>query len=191
MKKTILICTCILCSFVINAQITSSKLISTKTYENQTQTSYLVLSGYIQEDFKEDLTKQIENHPDIKKFSFYDNTNIMKCMFTSNLSINENQIVDLINDIISEYSLQKIVDKNSMVEKSNSLYVLKFNILDIKNESQKQQILNSLTNNELVFSVDINSDNVCKLVLKEEIEIEFIVNIFEDLGLRVSLIDKL
>ena len=191
MKKTFLFFIIILSGIIINAQVTSSNLLSQKIYDNKSQTTYLELSGFIPEYAKGDLTEQIENHPDIEKFSFYDNTNIMKCMFTSELSMDEKQVVDLINDIISEYSLQKIVDKNSMVEKSNSLYVLKFNILDIKNESQKQQILNSLTNNELVFSVDINSDNVCKLVLKEEIEIEFIVNIFEDLGLRVSLIDKL
>jgi uncharacterized membrane protein len=191
MKKTALFFIIILTGIILNAQVTSSNLISQKIYNDKNQTTYLELSGFIPEYAKEDLTKQIENHPDINKFSFYDNTNIMKCMFTSELSINKKQVVDLINDIISDYSLQKVVNNNSTLGQDNSLQVLKFNILNIKDESQKQQALNALMENDWVSSANINSDNVCKLVLMKEMQMEFIVKVFEDLGLNVSLIDKL
>ena len=190
MKKVVIIAVLLIIYFSTSAQVISFVTDSEKDYSDSTRTSYLTINGYIPDDARLIIEQEIISHPDVSNFSFYDNTNLMKCMFTSNASIDEKQIVEMINDIISDYSqlnpdqnIQQIVyriDDNSF----------KFKISGIQNDEYKQKIIGELRLNEKVLSVDINLQNMCKMVVTKETDIQFVEKLFSELGLEITEITK-
>lgn len=185
MKKRLLF---ILFAFVylnVNSQVLSFRTDAVKEYDDNTRTSYITLDGVISSDIIPVIEKEILVNQDVKHFSFYDNTNRSKCMFTSVSSVDGKQIVDMINDIISENIRE---DKNTQPVDIINDEVFKFNLEGIKDEMHKKQIVEILLRYGWVISADINVDNVCKLVLKKGTEMPEIEKVFENLGLKISLI---
>jgi hypothetical protein len=175
---------------VINAQITSSKIVSKKSYEDQTQTSYLVLSGHFPSHLIDGLTQHIESHPDITKFSFYDINNINKIMFTADESIDLHLINDLINDFIRQFE-----DFDISHDLQNTAYfennkAVKFFVGGIENDEHKNQIINNLLIEEIIISAEINDENICKITMSKVISGELIRNIFESYGLSITEIQN-
>lgn len=185
MKKRLLFILFALVYLNVNSQVLSFRTDAVKEYDDNTKTSYITLNVVITPDIIPVIEKEMLVNRDVKYFSFYDSTNRSKCMFTYASSVDEKQIVDMINHIISDNTL-----KNNNLQSVNILNdeVLKFNLEGIKDEMHKKQIVEILLQYGWVISVDINEDNVCKLILKKGIEIPEIEKVFENLGLKISLI---
>ena len=128
MKRIFLLTIIVLSVIGVHAQIKSFEIAASKVYENNTRTSYLVLSGNIDEEYAQIIVKELESNEEIQKFSFYDSSDLMKCMFTSDKSVTEAMIVDMINDVFYHNSVENRTSGNEFVKSyyENGQYMVSF-----------------------------------------------------------------
>lgn len=81
-------------------QVDYYKVIGSKTYDNNTKTVYLELNAVLDAETVEMIEAALESQSDIHKFSFYARPNFKKCMFTANVSVHEDEIIALMNEVV-------------------------------------------------------------------------------------------
>ena len=96
----------VLLCFEAHSQVKLENIISEKIYPDNTRTCYLEVGINAFFD-KENLSKEIENHPKVIRFSFFDNTNLSNCMFKSDVSFTADSMVNLMNNIISKSNFKR------------------------------------------------------------------------------------
>ena len=96
----------ILLCFDTHSQVKLENIISEKIYPDNTRTCYIEV-GINTFFYRENLTKEIENHPKVIRFSFFDNTNLSNCMFTADVSFTADSIVCLMNNIIANSNYER------------------------------------------------------------------------------------
>jgi hypothetical protein len=188
MKKNVLVFLFVFTSVFINAQIVSYNLDSAKEYDDNTRTAYLTLIGTVPIELHAVIQGEIMAYPNVLSFSFYDNTDAMKCMYSSENSVDEKKIVEIINEIILNNSSSLTSYNSQLQAECVQEEVLKFTISGAVDEAQRINIVDVFSKYTWVKSVDINPDNVCKMVLFKEANIAEIEKIFKELGLETSLI---
>lgn len=174
----------------VNAQIVSFTVDAEKQYNNDTRTSYLTLTGSIDSDMKLDIEREIVNNPAISTFSFLNDTDAIKCMYTVNNSISDNEIIQMINDIYAVY-----LNSDSGLDFPNTVYgesdkTVKFIVSGITDEGHKQEIIEAISGDASVVSVEINPDNICKLSVMTNVDKYMIQEMFSDLSLEIVVINK-
>lgn len=170
----------------VNSQIVSFTTDAVKEYNDNTRTSYITLNGIISEDLRVVIERELVSHPDVSLFSFYDNTNFNKCMFTSAISVDESQLVDMINDIIDNYELTiPDIDMLQTVYFSTTKAV-KFKVSGITDGESKSKAIDKLLRDKQVVSVEINPNNICKLEITKETHKDYIKKIFTEVGIEIS-----
>jgi len=174
----------------IEAQIISYSVDSEKQYSNDTKTAYLSLTGSIDESILTDIEREIMSNAEITNFSFYMNGNDIKCMYTGNISVTEAEIVQMVNDIYAVY-----LDSDDGQDFPNTVYgeymkTVKFIVSGISDEGHKQQIIEDISENVAVISVEINPENICKLSVMTNVDKYMIEEIFSELNLEIIVINK-
>ena len=185
MKKTSAIISILIVSICLNAQISYLNINSSKTYDNDITTSYGILSGYIPQDLLIDLCTHIESHPDVLKFSFYDSSNYKSFMYSAKSSFDPLNIIDLINDFIEEFIAFDSSDDLANTEYFEDDKAVKFIIQGIINENQKEEIIDQISLEEGIISMEINPNNICKLTIHKGITKHNIIEIFESYSLSI------
>lgn len=183
----------ILLSFICiaaTAQIISYNVDSEKQYDNDIKTTYLSLTGSIDESIITDIEREIVNNPDITTFSFFQNGTEIKCMYTVNNSISDAEIIQMINDIYAAY-----LDSDNGLDFPNTVYseyekTVKFILSGILDEDHKQQIIEEISDNASVVAVEINPDNICKLSVMTNVDKYMIQEMFGELNLEIVVINK-
>jgi hypothetical protein len=188
MKKNVLVLLFAFMCVMLNAQILSYNLDSAKEYDNNTRTAYLTLIGTVPIELHPVIQREILANPNVLSFSFYDNTNPLKCMFSSESSVNEMQIVENINEIILNNSSSFMLNNSQIQVENLKEEVLKFTLTGSVEEAQRLHVVDVFSKYSWVKSVDINADNVCKMVLYKDANITEIERIFKELGVETSLI---
>lgn len=150
----------------LNAQIKSFSVDGSKEYPNKTRTSYLTFSGYIAPDLAGIIATEMSKHPLILVFSFYDETDNLKCMYTSDLRLDDEKIVDLINSIILKNNKELIVYEFPNTVYNGDTKFVKVEIQGLENEGAKKQVIDELLKYDQVVSVEINNDNYCSILMK-------------------------
>ncbi len=154
MRKSFFIMIAMLSVIYLNAQVKSFNVISSKTYVNNTKTSYISLNANIDNETALIIEKEIEEHPDISKFSFYAKPIFTKCMFTTNTSLDEQMVIDLINDVINNYfddNIKQTFGNSSFI---NGYYKVEFRINESLNSETVKEIQLKFKNNELIYDVN-------------------------------------
>lgn len=190
MKKNLLLFLFAFLCYGMNAQVLSFTTDAIKEYEDNTRTSYLTLVGVVPAEIRPVIEIEIKSKPDVLNFSFYDNTNLMKCMFSSAISVDEKQIVEMINDVIEKYSLSNTNQEIQQIGYKEADYAVKFKVSGIKDAEHRQNLINHLNLNDNIISVDINIQNICKMVITKGTDISFIEKLFSELGLKISEINN-
>lgn len=176
--------------FVAKAQIISYSVDSEKQYDNDTKTTYLSLTGSIDESIITDIEREIVNNPDITTFSIFQNGTDIKCMYTVNNSISDAEIIQMINDIYAAY-----LDSDNGLDFPNTVYseyekTVKFILSGILDQGHKQQIIEEISDNASVVAVEINPDNICKLSVMTNVDKYMIQEMFGELNLEIVVINK-
>jgi len=188
MKKLYLFTITLLSVVYLSAQVKDFSIVSSKTYENNTRTSYLLLDANLDDDTAILIEKELEQHPDISRFSFYAKPNLSKCMFTTNISIDEQVVVDLMNDVIytngnnteiPERQFKNLAHINDFYKANFTLdieddYDLMNEIYRIFKESDIISDVNYKGNSsfEIYTLEEISPDEVEKLLLNWDIKIK-------------------
>ena len=185
MKNLMIIGLCLLSTLIMHGQVTNIDIISSKTYENQKSTNYYNISGFIPAYLIENLSVHIESHPDVEKFSFYDNNNLRKCMCTASCNFNEEILIDLINDFLSQF-----YDFNINYDFLNTEYFeynksVKFIINGINSNEHKESIINQISQNQEVISIEIKDNNICKITINKTTTKQNISEIFDFYDLEI------
>ncbi len=176
MKKIFLMTITLLSVVYLNAQVKSFDVISSKTYENNTRTSYIHLDADLDAETAIIIEKELEQHPDISRFSFYAKPNLSKCMFTTNISVDEQIVVDLMNDAIFTNTETTTIAKRDFRSRGfiNNLHVTSF-ALDFDIDSDLlQEIMTSFKENDLIIDVDYDSKSRFKISSNELIYPQYI-----------------
>lgn len=100
-KKCVLVTSFLVLPFIVFSQVRIGAVDASKTYDDGTRISYLTLEGVLCEDLSEIIVRDIESHPDVLKFSFYNKSNLMQCMLKSTISFDEHVIEGIINNVIA------------------------------------------------------------------------------------------
>ena len=100
MKRLILLSFLVCFAAMSFGQVDYYKIIASKKYENNTKTVYLELDGILDAETASMIEIALEAQPDIHKFSFYAEPNYKKCMFTANVSVHEDEIQALMNEVV-------------------------------------------------------------------------------------------
>jgi hypothetical protein len=175
-----------ICLFAVSvsAQIVDFEIVSSKTYDNNTSTTYLTLVGDFDKALCDEIVSDLESYPEIQKFSFYDKTNPMKCMFTADLSFDAEIIVQLLNDIVAN-SVYNESPGFVNVWTSDSGKEIFFRIENIANDIQRKQIEEALVKDDLITNAVINGDD-CKIMTIGNFTPEYLQTILDRFGVELS-----
>lgn len=174
----------------VNAQIVSFSVDAEKQYDNNTKTTYLTLTGSIDNDMIVDIEREIINYPEVNTFAFYKNDAEMKCMYNVNISLSDTEIIQMINDIYDVY-----LNSDFGIDFPNTVYgadqkTVKFIVSGIIDEGHKQEIIETLSDNPVVVAIEINPQNICKLSVMTNVEKYMIEELFSELDLEIVVINK-
>lgn len=174
----------------LNAQIVSFSVDAEKQYTNNTRTTYLTLTGIIDNEMIVDIEREIINNSDINTFSLYNSSDEIKCMYTVNNSLSDDEIVQMINDIYAVY-----LNSDIGMDFPNTVYgefekTVKFMVSGITDEGHKQEIIETISSDASVVSVEINPDNICKLSVMTNVDKYMIEELFSELNLEIVVINK-
>lgn len=183
MKKVLVLLFACVSFFWCSAQIVHYDIVSSKTYENNTRTSYLTLVGDYDKTLCDEITSELESYPEIQKFAFYDKTNLMKCMFTAELSFDEEKIVQLINDIVDGGGNSGSLSFVNIWENTTG-YEIFFQIDDITGDLQRRQIEEVLMKDPNITNAVVNS-NDCKIFITELLSPDYIQAILDKFTVKI------
>lgn len=171
-------------------QITSFKLISGKEYPNNTRTQYLQLDQTVDKDLHQIIKTELLNNPLITNFSFYDKSDYSMCMYSSDLSIDGDDIIVLINQVLeSKTEIDK--DANSKLNKNETVYYFyQYKIINNRNVNDQKQIISNLIQNQSIVDAKINNNNILKIKSRQEMSLDEISQILSDFDFFISPTDK-
>lgn len=183
MKRVLLLLFVCFSSFVCFAQIVHFDIVSSKTYENNTRTFYLTLVGDYDKSLCDEISSELESYPEIQKFSFYDKTDLMKCMFTADLTFDAETIVQLINDIVVSGDNSNSLSFTS-VWKNQAGYEIFFQIDDITSDLQRRQIEEVLMKDSKITNAVVNKDD-CKIFSSEQLSPLYVQEILNKFSVEI------
>ncbi|MDD2636563.1 MAG: hypothetical protein PHW82_13810 [Bacteroidales bacterium] len=190
MKKTLtLLVLSFMTSILSYGQVTGVSIDSKKHYENNTTTAYLTLRGYYGTDIIVGMSEHLNAHPDISLFSFYDNKNPKKCMYTANNNLSETTLINIINDFLSEYYEFDISNDLSHTKYFADNKTVKFKVTGINDDNHKDYIISQLSELEFINAIKINQEGICKINTNKTIKGITIITAFNDLNLGIIEID--
>lgn len=102
MKRLFLFIVLISINSILWAQVEIKKIDAEKVYDNGTKTTYVVLNEVISQEIMPVIERVVIADENIVLFSFYDGNDFSKCMYTCSVAIENDYVIDLINDVISE-----------------------------------------------------------------------------------------
>lgn len=184
MKKIFFLLFALQIAYFSFAQTNSYQVISSKEYPNNTKTSYIELDFKIGESNIDFITEEIISNPLISNFSFYNKSNSSKCMFTSDMSIETETIVQMIYDINETYYDN---DNRKFIESwTNSTGMEYFFQIDgIINDLQRIQIAEALMKDKNITNAVINGSG-CKILTSQDISPEYIEVILDKCEVGIS-----
>jgi len=184
MKKFFILAVLSSITIGIQAQIVDFEIVSSKTYENNTRTSYLKLVGDFDKTMCEEIVSELESYPEIHKFSFYDKSNLMNCMFTAELSYDAEKIVQLINDMVENPGGGVSSGFVNGWENASGFEIF-FQIDDIASDLQRRQIEEVLMKDTLIRNAVIIGDD-CKIITTGNFTPEYLQTILDSFGVEIS-----
>jgi hypothetical protein len=105
-------------------------------------------------------------------------------MFTSDLSINAEMIVQMINDIISN-SLNMVYERFEKTRVVENGIEIDFRVVGVINEEIIKEIEMDLNSDELILSSYISGANTCKIIVSEEISPKYLQDILDKYSLKI------
>ncbi len=179
MKNTVLLIIAVTLSIMSYGQIKSFTLISGKEYPNNTRTQYLQLDQAVNQDYHIEIKGEILSHPLITNFSFYDKTDYSQIMFTSDISLNGNDIIDIMNQVIEKSSITSENTNSKVISTQDKYLFYKFNISDTLDEALKKQIISALLKDPSIVDVKISSQEMKIKTIREMTSDEIIILVSE------------
>jgi hypothetical protein len=167
----------------VSAQIVDFEIVSSKTYDNNTSTTYLTLVGDFDKTLCDEITSDLESYPEIQKFSFYDNTDLMRCMFTADLAFDAEKIVQLINDMVVSGNNSNSLSFANIWKNQNG-YEIFFQIDEIVSDLQRRQIEEVLMKDSRIMNAVVNMDD-CKIISTELLSPLYIQDILNKFGIII------
>lgn len=188
MKRIFLLTIIVLSVIGVHAQVKSFEIAASKVYDNNTRTSYLVLSVDIDEEYAQMIVKELESNEGIQKFSFYDSSDLTKCMFTSDKSVTEAMIVDMINDVFYQNSVETPTLEGEFLKTyyENGQYMAGFKLTGIVNDDIKKEIYEGFYNTGIFTNIIIQDNLYCELYSASPIEFDFVSGIIRALGVEIA-----
>lgn len=190
MKKIVILFLISGISLISFSQISGFRITSQKSYQDEKSTTYLELEGHLKTELLEGISENLNSHPDIDLFAFTDPAYPNKCMFTSNSDFTTADLVDVINDFITEF-----VEFDNESDLSNTFYFdmhksSKFKLNRTLNETEKAQLISEVSHQDYVISFEINNENICKLTCLKTTSGNTIRNLFSNFNLEIIEIQK-
>jgi hypothetical protein len=156
------------------------KVVSSKEYENNTRTTYLVLSEKVSQEYVDIITTEISAQKEVKLFSYYDKTDYSKCMFTVDKSLTESMVVDLINQVIEEHGENSQRDERDFSNRGyiNNYHITRFTLDTVVGEELLSEIVAILKESEIISDVEYKGNSqfeVTSLKLIYPIDVEYLL----------------
>ena len=183
MKRVLFLLFVCFSSYVCFAQIVHFDIVSSKTYENNTRTFYLTLVGDYDKSLCDEISSELESYPEIQKFSFYDKSDLMKCMFTADLAFDAEKIVQLINDMVVSGNNSNSLSFANIWKNQNG-YEIFFQIDEIVSDLQRRQIEEVLMKDSRIMNAVVNMDD-CKIISTELLSPLYIQDILNKFGIII------
>ena len=185
MKKLYLFTITLLSVVYLSAQVKDFTIVSSKTYENNTRTSYLTLDANLDDDTAILIEKELEQHPDISRFSFYAKPNLSKCMFTTNISLDEQMVVDLMNEITYNFDNTASIKKFKKTNYDGKIYAVAFKLEMPQNKDYIKDAVNLLNKDDKFTDINIIDDIHFELRSYEPINADYVISVFDEFGLKI------
>jgi len=179
MKKLYLFTITLLSVVYLSAQVKDFTIVSSKTYENNTRTSYLTLDANLDDDTAILIEKELEQHPDISRFSFYAKPNLSKCMFTTNISLDEQMVVDLMNEITYNFDNTASIKKFKKTNYDGKIYAVAFKLEMPQNKDYIKDAVNLLNKDDIIDDIHF------ELRSYEPINADYVISVFDEFGLKI------
>lgn len=185
MKNSILLLLVLLSvSYYSLGQINSYQVVSSKEYADNTQTAYLEFDVKIDASFKEAITEEIMSNPLISNFSFYNKTDLSKCMFSADMSIDVETIVQMINDIVDNY-IEAEGGRFINVWNDSTGQEVFFQIDGVISDLQRKQLAEVLMKDSLIKNAVINGSD-CKIITLQKVSPEYIQIILDSFDVKIN-----
>lgn len=188
MKKILLVAIIALSAIGLQAQIKNYDVVASKTYENGTRTAYLEIEAELDHDLAVIITKELESNPDIHKFSFYAEPDFTKLMFTSNISVDEQMVVDLMNEVLfSDYPSDQISERDFRNRGFiNNLHVTNFTLDFDVDSDLAADIINVFKESDLIIDVDYFGKSEFRLTSDELVFPQDIENLLLEWEIKIK-----
>ena len=190
MKKVFTFTIVLLFSYGLFAQIVSYDVIEIKTYDNNRRTSYLHIESNIDENIADFLGQEINNYSGIYHFSFLDFA-YEELVFSSDFDISEQNFIDILNDIISDFEYSDVVIDFPQTHYLEASKIVKFYIDDSNNRVDFDSLIDEFSAYSEIVSISINHSGNCKLEIQKSVSKNWIEQLFAEKDLEIVPLENL
>ncbi|MDA3911125.1 MAG: hypothetical protein PF448_07200 [Bacteroidales bacterium] len=141
------------------AQIESYNIESSKTYDDGTKTSYLILEGNVTPQVRSCFEKEVKQIDAIQMFRFYDSGNPGKCMFTASVDFSEQELESMIQRANNAYNNSKQKSKVSAQE----LDIMFFELVSQGDMIDEEKVKQKLLEYDFIQYVAFGNNSECKI----------------------------
>lgn len=187
MKKLLFFTAIMILANTLFSQVDYYKVMGSKTYDNNTKTVYLDLNGVIDAETARMIEITLEAQTDIHKFSFYAEPNFNKCMFTANVSVHEDEIQALMNEVV--YDTKPTAGYGSEFAhagRQGDYYKVVFELDPLPDEDVIKTIHLSLKESDFITDVNYRDKGQFEIFAYEPMYPEQVSQLLEQYNVKIS-----
>jgi hypothetical protein len=181
MKSTFLLLFILFHAIVLFAQVESYTVDASKTYKDNSQINYLTLKGSLDDESREQILVYMDKDVDVIRFSFYDNINPMKCMFKINESLDNDIIIKMMNEAVSQIKEIVISDipkeEFYMSVELKNAKIIYFEVSGFEDIGAFKNFAEELVQDSKIYSVEIDDSDLFKLKVDKSVNPAYIEDI--------------
>ena len=191
-NRKVFILLMVLLPFSLFSQVELVSLDATKTYPDDTQITYLQLSGYpIDADFLQFAEKEVLSNPLIQRFNLGNDGET--CFYHSHKDITENMIVEEINNAYRKYFSKFKEKKEDLSVKSfkksdydGTFYKVGFKLKNTSNLDNIKKAVSLLKEQGNFEKINIVENIHFEISSYKRISADFVISIFDKFGLQIE-----
>jgi hypothetical protein len=173
-------------SLPVFSQMVDYTIESQKSYDNGTKTVYLSFQGDFNEHVRAVLEREFKTRVAIKQFSFYNQNDPTKLMYTATSSFGEQELDDIIAEVNASSGGKTTAKSHNISAKRENLEYMKFHVEGVSSKEEMKRIVQKLKSYDFIEYAAFGSLTECKLAVQQGADVQDVKEAFASAGVRAS-----
>ncbi len=186
MKKIVVSFIVLVVSLPAFSQMVNYTIESQKAYENGSKTVYLRFEGDFSAQARAVIEREFKTRIAVRQFSFYDQNNPTKMMFTATSGFSERELDEIMAEVHASSSETSDAKNTNIRKDRDDLDYIKFDIEGVSSKAEMKRVEAKLKSTDFIEYVAFGNLTECKLAVKKGTDMQDIKQAFETAGVRAS-----